>query len=97
MDSNQNITAQRKAVVTVLGFDRKGIIAQVSRILYESDVNILDISQTILDGLFNMVMLVDITGVSFDDLALELNSLGERLGLQIRIQRNEIFEAMHQI
>ena len=90
---------QHKAVVTVLGFDRKGIIAQVSRVLYEADVNILDISQTILDGLFNMVMLVDITNpsCSFEELSQGLSALGERLGLQIRIQRNEIFEAMHQI
>ena len=96
---SENVNSQHKAVVTVLGFDRKGIIAQVSRILYESDVNILDISQTILDGLFNMVMLVDISDPSctFDELALSLDALGERLGLQIRIQRNEIFEAMHQI
>ena len=90
---------QRKAVVTVLGHDRKGIIAQVSRVLYEADVNILDLSQTIVSGLFNMVMLVDITepSCSFEDLVIMLNSLGERLGLQIRIQRNEIFDAMHQI
>ncbi|MDL2206835.1 ACT domain-containing protein [Eubacteriales bacterium OttesenSCG-928-N13] len=90
---------QKKAVVTVLGFDRKGIIAQVSRVLYESDVNILDISQTIVSGLFNMVMLVDITSPScgFEELAHELDSLGERLGVQIRIQRHEIFEAMYQV
>ncbi len=90
---------QRKAVVTVLGFDRKGIIAQVSRVLYEADVNILDISQTIVSGLFNMVMLVDITEPScpFEELSMQLTSLGERLGLQIRIQRNEIFDAMHSI
>ena len=90
---------QRKAVVTVLGHDRKGIIAQVSRVLYEADVNILDLSQTVVSDLFNMVMLVDITApsCSFEDLVLALNSLGERLGLQIRIQRNEIFDAMHQI
>lgn len=90
---------QLKAVVTVLGFDKKGIIAQVSRVLYESGVNILDISQTILGGLFNMVMLVDISepGCTFEELSRALDSLGGRLGLQIRIQRNEIFEAMHQI
>lgn len=90
---------QLKAVVTVLGFDKKGIIAQVSRVLYENEVNILDISQTIVSGLFNMVMLVDISEpcCSFEDLSVALQSLGERLGLQIRIQRNEIFEAMYQI
>lgn len=88
-----------RAVVTVLGCDQKGIIAKVSRILYECDVNILDISQTILVGLFNMIMLVDVTSpnCSFEELSKSLSQLGEELGLQIRIQRHEIFEAMHQI
>ncbi|MDI9506147.1 MAG: ACT domain-containing protein [Candidatus Excrementavichristensenella sp.] len=88
-----------KAVVTVLGFDRKGIIARVSTILYERGINILDISQTVLDGYFNMVMMVDISEPvgSFSQLSDELNALGEELGLQIRIQKSEIFEAMHQV
>lgn len=90
---------QRKGVVTVLGFDRKGIIAQVSQTLYESGVNILDISQTIVSGMFNMVMLVDISepNRTFEELSESLQALGERLGLQIRIQRNEIFEAMYRL
>lgn len=89
----------RKAVVSVLGSDQKGIIARVTKILYEYDVNILDISQTIISGLFSMVMVCDVTALDggFDAVARELASLGERLGLQIRIQRNEIFEAMHHI
>ena len=88
-----------KAVVTVLGFDRKGIIARVSNILYERGINILDISQTILNGYFHMVMIVDISEPTcpFDELQTDLNQLGEELGVQIRIQKNEIFEAMHQV
>ena len=89
----------KKAVVSVLGTDQKGIIARVTKILYEYDVNILDISQTIIDGLFNMIMVVDVTnqGRDFEAISRELASLGERLGLQIRIQRSEIFDAMHHI
>jgi len=93
------MSVQSKAVVSVLGFDRKGIIAKVSAVLYEKGINILDISQTILDGYFNMVMIVDLSEpiCSFDELQDTLNELGSRLGVQIRIQKNEIFEAMHQI
>ncbi len=89
----------KKAVVSVLGADQKGIIARVTKILYQYDVNILDISQTILSGMFSMVMVVDVTGLEkeFEDISRELNSLGERLNLQIRIQRNEIFDAMHHV
>ena len=89
----------KKAVVTVLGIDCKGIIARVSAILYENDANILDISQTVLDEYFNMVLVADISsaGCSFEKLSGELTALGEKMGLQIRIQRSEIFEAMHQV
>jgi len=88
-----------KAVVTVLGLDQKGIIAKVSHVLYEKNVNILDITQTVLDGYFNMVMIVDITEptCTFTELQEALKNLGAQLGLQIRIQKSEIFEAMHQI
>ena len=86
-----------KAVVTVLGKDTIGIIAKVSAVLAENQANILDISQTVLSGMFNMIMIVDISGASFDALSLRLNALGETLGLQIRIQRSEIFEAMHRV
>ena len=89
----------KKAVVTVLGLDSKGIIAKVSGVLYENNVNILDISQTVLSDFFNMVMIVDVSEpqCSFAELTERLNALGEELGLQIRIQRSEIFEAMYQI
>ena len=89
----------RKAVISVLGADRKGIIAHVSRILYENDANILDISQTIVSGLFSMILVADISGeqCSFDALKAQLEALGAELNVQIRIQRHEIFEAMHQI
>ena len=89
----------KKAVVSVLGADQKGIIARVSKILYEYDVNILDISQTIVCGLFNMILVGDISSehCDFDGVSQELTALGEKLGLQIRIQRNEIFDAMHHI
>ena len=89
----------RKAVISVLGADRKGIIAGVSRILFENDANILDISQTIVSGLFSMILIADIgsSQCSFDALKNQLDALGEEMGVQIRIQRSEIFEAMHQI
>ena len=89
----------KKAVISVLGTDRKGIIANVSRILYENDANILDISQTIVSGLFSMILIADISSdaCSFDTLKTLLDALGEALNVQIRIQRSEIFEAMHQI
>ena len=89
----------KKAVISVLGTDKKGIIAQVSRILYENDANILDISQTIVSGLFSMILIADISSerCSFDALKAQLDALGRELSVQIRIQRSEIFEAMHQI
>ncbi|MBQ6594845.1 MAG: ACT domain-containing protein [Clostridia bacterium] len=89
----------RKAVISILGTDRKGIIANVSRILYEYDANILDISQTIISGLFNMILIADISSehCDFEKLKQSLTEEGRRLGLQIRVQRSEIFEAMHQV
>ena len=89
----------KKAVISVLGADRKGIIASVTRILFENDANILDISQTIVSGLFSMILIADITSerCSFDAVKGQLDALGQELGVQIRIQRSEIFEAMHQI
>lgn len=87
------------AIVTVVGKDHVGIIAAVCGKLAELNVNILDISQTILKGNFTMVMDVDISGLSvgFADLAAALEALGTAMGLSIRIQREEIFDAMHRI
>lgn len=87
------------AIVTVIGKDKVGIIAAVCIKLAEMNVNVLDISQTILDGKFTMVMAVDAanTNVGFEELAAQLRELGEGMELSIRIQREEIFDAMHRI
>ena len=85
------------AVVTVVGNDTVGIIARVSAVLAKNDANILDISQTVLSGMFNMIMIVDISLSRFAQLSEALEQLGIRLGLQVRIQRSEIFDAMHRI
>lgn len=87
------------AIVTVLGQDRVGIIAAVCNRLANYNVNILDISQTILQGAFTMVMAVDVSKstASFGELGRGLNDLGAEMGLSIRIQREEIFDAMHSI
>ncbi|MBQ6503304.1 MAG: ACT domain-containing protein [Flexilinea sp.] len=93
------MAAVSKAVVTVIGFDRKGIIAQVSGVLFECGINILEISQTIVDGMFNMLMIVDLSEptCSFEELQDRLSELASAISVQIRIQKIEIFEAMHQI
>ena len=87
------------AIVTVVGRDRVGIIATICNKLAGFNVNILDISQTILQGSFTMVMAVDVGAAtaSFGDLSAALEELGGEMGLSIRIQRQEIFDAMHQI
>lgn len=87
------------AIVTVIGKDKVGIIAAVCIKLAVMNVNVLDISQTILDGKFTMVMAVDAANanVGFEELAAQLRELGEGMELSIRIQREEIFDAMHRI
>lgn len=88
-----------KAVVTVVGKDQKGIIAKVSNILFENDVNILDISQTVMQDMFTMIMLVDFESdkITIKDITEKLNSEGKNLGLSIHVQREEIFTSMHRI
>lgn len=87
------------AVVTVVGKDRIGIVYEVSRLLAEKNINIVNISQKILEQYFTMLILVDTSKSSeaFVDLAKELFEQGQRLALDIRIQNEEIFEAMHRI
>ena len=87
------------AIVTVIGHDRVGIIAGICVALAAVNVNVLDISQTILGGMFTMVMLVDIkeASVPFGEISSVLDAEGERLGMTIRIQREDIFNAMHRI
>ncbi len=88
-----------KAVVSVIGKDRIGIIARVSHILAESSVNILDISQTIMQEFFTMIMIVDLENAdkSLSSLKEELNHAGEEMGIQIRIQHQDTFEKMHRL
>ena len=88
-----------RAIVTVIGKDRVGIIAGVCSLLAEAGVNILDISQTILKEYLTMIMLVDTSACSapFDELSQSLKARGEEQTLSIRIQREDIFEAMHRI
>ena len=87
------------AIVTVVGQDRVGIIAAVCVLLAENNVNILDISQTILEGSFTMVMAVDVSRAkgTVGDLRDQLEELGKKMEISIRIQREEIFDARHRI
>lgn len=88
-----------RAIVTVIGKDQVGIIAAVCALLAEHNVNVLDISQTVLQEYFTMIMLVDASqiNVSFADLAKTLEAAGNERALSIRIQREDIFNAMHRI
>ncbi len=88
-----------RAVISVIGKDRVGIIAGVSKILVDTNVNILDISQTIMQEIFTMVMLVDISRANtpFTTLSDDLKELGNTLGLSIQIQHEDIFNSMHRI
>ena len=87
------------AVVTVLGKDRVGIIAGISTLLAEYGINIKDISQTILDDIFTMVMMVDLKDLQIEnsDISDKLKALGNELGVQITIQYTGLFNAMHKI
>lgn len=87
------------AFVSVLGMDKKGIIKEVTSILSDSSINILDINQTIVDGYFTMVMFVDLSDLTmeFSHLKEALNDLGKTLELKIKIQHENIFTAMHTI
>lgn len=92
-------TVNQKAVITVVGQDRVGIIARVATELAALEVNINDISQTILEDVFTMIMLVDIQSMKLDikDLADKMEALGEDMGLAIRVQHAGIFKAMHRV
>ena len=88
-----------RAIVTVIGKDQVGIIASVCALLAEHKVNVLDISQTVMQEYFTMIMLVDASdvGVPFADLVTLLDQKGQDMNLSIRIQREDIFNAMHRI
>ncbi len=88
-----------KAVITVIGNDTVGIIAGVSNILANANVNILDISQTIMQNIFTMIMLVDVSKskINFDKLSGLLDEKGRELNVKIQIQHEDIFNSMHRI
>ena len=89
----------QKTVITVVGKDTVGIIARVCTYLAERKINILDISQTIVQGFFNMMMIVDTSAMDTDFTSLSegLDSLGNDIGVQIQCQQEEIFTRMHRI
>jgi len=89
----------KKTVITVVGRDSVGIIAKVCTYLANNSVNILDISQTIVNGFFNMMMIADATKFSkdFRTLSHELEQIGEEMGCIIKVQREDIFDSMHRI
>ena len=88
-----------KAVITVVGKDTVGIIAKVCTYLASVKINILDISQTIVRDYFNMMMIVDLTGsgLPFDEIASSLEQIGQDIGVQVKCQREDIFDMMHRI
>lgn len=94
MDNTKN-----KVIITVVGKDTVGIIAKVCTYLSEGSVNVLDISQTIVSGYFNMMMIVDMANAtaSFAEISDQLDALGEEIGVIIKCQKEEIFEMMHRI
>lgn len=88
-----------KTIITVVGQDQVGIIARVCTYLADNKVNILDISQTIVSGYFNMMMIVDTNGAAkeFAEISRELEELGQTIGVIIKAQREDIFDMMHRI
>ena len=88
-----------KTIITVVGKDTVGIIAKVCTYLAENSINIEDISQTIVQGFFNMMMVVDTKDcpLKFGDMADELEALGQDIGVEIKAQKEEIFDQMHRI
>ncbi len=89
----------KKSIITVVGKDTVGIIAKVCGYLADNNINILDISQTIVQGYFNMMMIVDASNAKsdFDTSADELAALGDEIGVQIKMQLEDIFNSMHRI
>jgi len=91
--------ASNRVIVTVIGQDRVGIIARVAGLLADADANILDISQTLLQEMFTMIMMVDVakSRVEFDELKGRLRALGTELGLAIDAQHEDVFRYMHRV
>lgn len=97
MATTDDVSSNR-AIVTVLGSDRSGIVAAVTGVLAGHEVNILDISQTILQGIFTMTMLVELgESAEFSELKGKLDDLSESLGVQITLQREDVFRYMYRL
>ena len=98
-DPHKSAPLSGRAIVTIIGSDRVGIIAGIANVIAEANVNILDISQSVIREFFTMIMMVDLGGasVSFDELRTRLERKGADLGVRVEIQREEIFTAMHRI
>jgi ACT domain-containing protein len=89
---------KRRAVVSVIGKDQVGIIAKVTNVLANNNVNVLDISQTILQDFFTMMMLVDVTDIdNLDKLQDQFETINKEMGLKINIQLEDLFKAMHRV
>ena len=88
-----------KAIVTVIGEDQVGIIAEVTKCLAKQEVNVLDISQTIMQQFFTMMMLVEVSNalVSFEEIQKELKAVGEKMNVSIQMQHEDIYHAMHRL
>lgn len=89
----------KKTIITVVGKDSVGIIAKVCTYLANNEINILDISQTIVQGFFNMMMIVDMNTApkKFDEVASELEQIGEEIGVIVKVQHEDIFNMMHRL
>lgn len=88
-----------RAIITVVGEDKKGIIAKVSNVLFENDINIIDISQTIMQNMFTMIMMIEFESdrTAVQDITDKLSDIEKEMGLSIHVQREEIFSSMHRI
>jgi len=88
-----------RAIVSVVGKDRMGIIAKVSGLLFSIDINVMDLSQSVMNDYFHMIMLVDMSRCKrkFEDISAALATLGAEIGMSIKIQHEDIFNAMHKI
>ena len=88
-----------RAIITIIGSDRVGIIAGIANVLADANVNILDISQSVIREFFTMIMMVDLAGsaISFHPLSERLTRKGQELSVRVEIQREEIFKAMHRV
>jgi ACT domain-containing protein len=88
-----------RAIITIIGSDRVGIIAGIANVIAEANVNILDISQSVIREFFTMIMMVDLQGatLTFEELSARLTRKGTELGVRVEIHREEIFKAMHRI